>query len=76
MHIISDDARRDAVPAGSARIDHIALRGNDAAAARNRLQAHGQAFRECVVPGSGERQMFVTDPNGIRIELVFAADPD
>lgn len=76
VHIISDDAGGGAMSAGSGQIDHFALRGNDAAAARNRLQVQGQAFRESVVPGSGERQLFVTDPNGIRIELVFAAERD
>ena len=76
VHIIGDDARSDALPAGSGRIDHIALRGSDAAAVRARLQAQGQAVREGVVPGSGDVQLFLTDPNGIRVELVFAADPD
>ena len=38
---------------------------------RAHLTAHGVAFDECYVPLTGMSQIFVTDPNGVVIELLF-----
>ena len=57
--------------ANTGRIDHVAFRGRDAAAAVERLKAQGLAFRENQVPDLGLHQVFVRDPNGIMVEMNF-----
>jgi catechol 2,3-dioxygenase-like lactoylglutathione lyase family enzyme len=83
LHIvtITDDAtelrsylgtRGDGI--GTGAIDHIAFRCNGLAATQQRLMDLGQPFEERVVPNIGEHQLFLQDPNGIAIELVFPYD--
>ena len=57
--------------AGSGAIDHIAFHGIDFDAVRNRLRGLGIAFREGLVPRDGTRQLYVHDPDGLKIELNF-----
>lgn len=52
-------------------VDHVALGGTDFEEAAARLAAAGFETAENAVPGAGLRQLFVTDPNGVRIELNF-----
>jgi catechol 2,3-dioxygenase-like lactoylglutathione lyase family enzyme len=52
-------------------LDHVAFRGKDIDAMRATLKAAGLAFRETGVPGARLRQIFVSDPNGILVELNF-----
>jgi catechol 2,3-dioxygenase-like lactoylglutathione lyase family enzyme len=56
---------------GSGSIDHIAFRCTGLQAMQQRLLDLGQVFRERVVPNIGEHQLFLHDPNGITVELVF-----
>ncbi|HEX9448625.1 MAG TPA: VOC family protein [Dongiaceae bacterium] len=56
---------------GSGAVDHIAFRCNGLDATQQRLLQLGQPFQERVVPNIGEHQLFMLDPNGITIELVF-----
>jgi len=56
---------------GSGSIDHIAFRCHGLAAMQQRLLDLGQVFEERVVPNIGEHQLFLRDPNGIAVELVF-----
>jgi catechol 2,3-dioxygenase-like lactoylglutathione lyase family enzyme len=57
--------------AGTGTIDHIAFRCHGLDAMQQHLIDLGQDFRERVVPNIGEHQLFLQDPNGINIELVF-----
>ena len=50
-------------------VDHVALGGADYEEAAARLRKAGVEVVENIVPGAGLRQLFVTDPNGVRIEL-------
>jgi catechol 2,3-dioxygenase-like lactoylglutathione lyase family enzyme len=59
-------------PAESSAIDHIAFHGIDFVSTRTRLREAGIAFREAVVPRDGTLQLFVHDPDGVKIELNFA----
>lgn len=52
-------------------LDHIAFSAADLPAMRERLTGLGIAARERSVPGLGLQQMFLTDPNGVVIELNF-----
>ncbi len=64
---------RDAAETGgSGMIDHVAFTATDIDAVRARIEASGLAFRERKVPAMDLRQIFVTDPSGVVIELNFA----
>lgn len=58
---------------GSGNVDHIAFSARDYDGMRQRLVEGGFAFREAVVPRDGTRQIFVKDPDGLTVELNFAA---
>jgi catechol 2,3-dioxygenase-like lactoylglutathione lyase family enzyme len=61
---------------GSGSVDHIAFRCDGLAEMQDRLIALGIRFRERVVPDLEQHQLFVEDPNGIMIELVFDHAPE
>ena len=51
--------------------DHLALRAQGFVAFRDRFIKHGVAWRAQHLQGSNNWQMFVHDPNGLKIELAF-----
>jgi len=64
-------------PEGSTRtgaVDHLAFVATGLAEFRARLEKHGVERMERVVPEQGMLQMFVEDPNGVRVELDFAQE--
>jgi catechol 2,3-dioxygenase-like lactoylglutathione lyase family enzyme len=65
----------DAGSAGAAAIDHIAFVATGFEELRARLEAGGTPAVENPVGGGGPRQLFLDDPNGIRIEL-SVREPD
>lgn len=50
-------------------VDHVAFVGDGYERVAARLQAAGVDAVTNTVPGAGLRQLFLTDPNGVRIEL-------
>jgi catechol 2,3-dioxygenase-like lactoylglutathione lyase family enzyme len=60
---------------GTGPVDHIAFNAVDYEAVKARLRAHGVIATEHLVPGVGLRQLFLSDPNGVKIELNIAAEP-
>jgi catechol 2,3-dioxygenase-like lactoylglutathione lyase family enzyme len=58
---------------GAGAIDHVAFHGVDLAATRARLREDEVEFTETVVPRDGTVQLFLLDPDGVRIELNFDA---
>jgi len=66
-------AEREIVSEGTGSFDHLAFRGDDAAALKVRLEKAGLAFRERTVPGGALAQIFVRDPEGVLVEINFAA---
>jgi catechol 2,3-dioxygenase-like lactoylglutathione lyase family enzyme len=56
---------------GNGAIDHVAFHGTDLEATRRLLQTDGVAFHETVIPRDGRVQLFVHDPDGVKIELNF-----
>lgn len=52
-------------------IDHVAFRGVDLEGTRQALVREGIAFQEKLVPRDNSVQLFVLDPDGVRIELNF-----
>lgn len=55
---------------GPAPVDHMAFAGEDYDALAGRVEAAGLAATANTVPGA-VRQLFLTDPNGVRVELNF-----
>jgi catechol 2,3-dioxygenase-like lactoylglutathione lyase family enzyme len=62
----------DGAPAG--RIDHVAFEGRDARSVAQRLSGASIPFRLQDLPGGSGQQMFLTDPDGVKLEIVFRAD--
>jgi catechol 2,3-dioxygenase-like lactoylglutathione lyase family enzyme len=58
-------------PNGSGAVDHVAFHGVDFDATRHRFSTLGIPFREAVIPRDGTRQLFVHDPDDVKIELNF-----
>jgi catechol 2,3-dioxygenase-like lactoylglutathione lyase family enzyme len=58
---------------GSGNVDHLAFEATDLEGTRRALADAGLPFREAVVPRDGTIQIFVRDPDGLTVELNFAA---
>ena len=67
VQLAADDRRET----GSGRLDHVAFHGVDIEATRQTLTAAGIPFREAVVPRDGTVQIFIHDPDGLKLELNF-----
>jgi len=59
---------------GTGSFDHVAFRGDDFGAMRERLKTAGVTFKERVVPGGRLSQLFVPDPEGVLVEINFRND--
>jgi len=59
---------------GTGSFDHVAFKGDDFGAMRERLQKAGMTFKERVVPGGRFSQLFVPDPEGVLVEINFRND--
>lgn len=75
VHLIgprSDDTHpkeRAAGPTGL--LDHIAFSCTGLEEMRARLQRHGIAFEERVIPRDRQTQLFLHDPDGVAVELNY-----
>jgi catechol 2,3-dioxygenase-like lactoylglutathione lyase family enzyme len=58
---------------GTGPLDHIAFNGSDFEEIRERLDKHGVRYSLNVVPENGLRQLFLEDPNAVKIELNIPA---
>ncbi len=59
---------------GSGAVDHVALKATGLAAMHERLAEAGAEYFERTLPQFGLHQVFVKDPNGVMIELNYAAE--
>ena len=71
VHLVARDTGRDA---SAGAVDHVAFRARDLAGVVARLRERGVAYELRSLPGRGTHQLFVHDPDGVKIELDFAAD--
>ncbi|HEY5568298.1 MAG TPA: VOC family protein [Gammaproteobacteria bacterium] len=55
-------------------VSHVALGCMGFAATVQRLESRGLAFRVTEVPLTRERQIFLSDPSGVGVELIFPLD--
>ncbi|HEV2364941.1 MAG TPA: VOC family protein [Caulobacteraceae bacterium] len=67
VHLVETDAPR--APCEASAVNHFAFGIDDWQGAVDRLTVAGVAFRTTDVPGASIRQIFLTDPNGVAIEL-------
>src|SRR4051812_43185306 len=67
VHLVETEAPK--APSAVASINHFALRVADFDAALAHLTARGVPFETEETPGGELRQLYLTDPNGVRIEL-------
>lgn len=74
VHLVSVDVEPGSDPA-DLKLEHFAFRGDDLAAMRARLVAHGVAAREFAVPGTKILQLNINDPDGNHIHVDFTVDP-
>lgn len=76
VHLIGDKQNEprnvDRHPGGeTGRLDHIAFTCTDLAGTRDRLERMGIAYQERVVPRLNQTQLFISDPDGVPLELIF-----
>jgi lactoylglutathione lyase len=69
VHVIHDDSAGNA----NGAVDHVALEGADYDTLLAALSEHDIDFAERNVPQSGEHQVFVSGPDGLKVELLFPA---
>jgi catechol 2,3-dioxygenase-like lactoylglutathione lyase family enzyme len=59
---------------GTGPVDHLAFNANNYPEIRDRLHHHGVPAHTNVVPGANLIQLFLNDPNGVKIEInIFSA---
>lgn len=60
---------------GTGPVDHVAFNGDDFDEILERLKKHGVAAHINHVPGGFLQQLFLMDPNGVKIEINVASRP-
>jgi glyoxylase I family protein len=70
VHLVLRSAG-EAHATGSGNVDHVAFHGVDLDSTRATLTAAGVPFRETVVPRDNTVQIFIHDPDGLKIEINF-----
>jgi catechol 2,3-dioxygenase-like lactoylglutathione lyase family enzyme len=68
-HLATMDASVSAEPDGGGPIDHVAFSATGYDEIAERLAAAGVHATPNEIPSIGLRQLFVLDPNGVRIEI-------
>ena len=77
VHIIgSEPGAPPRSPSPPGLFHHISFACTGAEAIRARLEAAKVDFKVVVLPGFGNTQFFMRDPNGISVELNFPASED
>ena len=59
---------------GSGVVDHVAFRATGLREMMANLQKHGVKFHQRMVNDQGLFQLFMLDPNGVKVELNFSND--
>ncbi|HJO72129.1 MAG: VOC family protein [Rhodospirillales bacterium] len=68
VHLVDGKAPEEA---GSGTIDHVAFRAGGLGDFIRRFEDRGIPYSERDVPGAGIHQVFLSDPNGVTIEINF-----
>jgi len=70
-HSAANDIPVTAPAPSTGAFDHVAFNAEDFAAVLARLDRHGVKPARNLASASGMRQLFVFDPNGVKIEINF-----
>lgn len=73
LHLSETRAGESWVAGAASTFDHAAFRCAGRGEFERRLTQSGIAFETARVPGNGQVQLFVTDPAGNGVELIFAS---
>jgi catechol 2,3-dioxygenase-like lactoylglutathione lyase family enzyme len=71
VHLVDISATAEPQQAGSGALHHVAFVSRGFKAMKERLASKGVAFNSVEVAGGEIWQIFVTDPNGVVIELNY-----
>jgi catechol 2,3-dioxygenase-like lactoylglutathione lyase family enzyme len=74
-HAASLGLEARAEPPGAGPVDHIAFNASDYEALSARLESNGVAAVRNTISGGGPRQLFIEDPNGVRVEINVRDSP-
>ena len=70
IHLVEKDSK----PGPTGAIDHVAWIAEGYDEMKERLEQKSVTFKLMDVPSSPVRQIFIHDPNGVRLELNFKRD--
>ena len=73
VHMVDTSAMDEPQKPDSGVVHHVAFVSRGFEAMKSRLQSKQVDFRAVTVPGNAIWQIFVTDPNGVMIELNYDA---
>ncbi|MBX3725465.1 MAG: diguanylate cyclase [Xanthomonadales bacterium] len=73
LHLTESSADERRAVSVRSTFDHVAFSCVDSAAYEARLQSAGIAYESDIVPGTGQVQLFFSDPAGNGVELNFSA---
>lgn len=73
VHLVDISPTSEPQKPDSGVVHHIAFASRDFSAMKQRLESKGFAFRTREVAGGALWQIFVSDPNGVMIELNYDA---
>jgi catechol 2,3-dioxygenase-like lactoylglutathione lyase family enzyme len=73
VHLVDISPTNEAQKPDSGVVHHVAFASRDFAGMKQRLQAKGVDFEAKQVPGGELWQIFISDPNGVMIELNYEA---
>jgi len=72
VHLIGRDPRDpSAPPRNSGTVDHVAFAGQGFLELVDRLEREGIPYDVRDVPGLQQRQLFLLDPNNVKVEIVL-----
>ncbi len=71
VHLVETTAQPES---GDPQIEHFAFRARDLPAFQQVLKAHKLPHETVLVPGNGNTQVFLRDPDGNKVEVQFAAE--
>ena len=64
--------KKDDVKSGSGAIDHVAFNADDIEGMKSKLDKISMEYTHRKVPGFPLEQLFVMDPDGVKVELNYA----
>lgn len=73
VHLAGTAEGEAILPGGTGRLDHVAFHASGLRDMLEHLRSHAIDFEQRPVPGQKLHQLFLIDPNGIKVELNYDA---